>query len=130
MGRRAILPLSPVSCASACRQLCGLRASLGDDVGTDLTSLDPAPYLGDPNVLFTFHYYDPFVFTGQGLSWLLDGRYRYLTGLTWPYDANNAQAELANALALIDQDSNLTRTCTPWAGAWLPTRAQSRPAKW
>jgi len=48
------------------------------------------------------------VFTGQGLSWLLDGRYRYLTGLTWPYDADNAQAELANALALIDQDPNLT----------------------
>jgi endoglucanase len=56
----------------------------GDDAGTDFTSLDPAPYLADPNVLFTFHYYDPFAFTGQGLSWLLDGRYRYLTGLTWP----------------------------------------------
>ena len=80
----------------------------GDDAGTDFTSLDPAPYLTDANVLFTFHYYDPFAFTGQGLSWLLDGRYRYLTGLTWPYDADNAQAELANALALIDQDPNLT----------------------
>src|SRR6516162_4274248 len=60
------------------------------------------------NVLFRFHYYDPFAFTGQGLAWLLDGRYRYLTGLTWPYDADNAQAELANALGLIDQDPNLT----------------------
>ena len=80
----------------------------GDDAGTDFTSLDPAPYLTDANVLFTFHYYDPLAFTGQGLSWLLDGRYRYLTGLTWPYDADNAQAELANALALIDQDPNLT----------------------
>src|SRR5271169_7070345 len=56
----------------------------GDNVGTDFTSLDPTPYLGDINILFTFHYYDPFAFTGQGLSWLLDGRYRYLTGLTWP----------------------------------------------
>ena len=80
----------------------------GDDAGTDFTSLDPAPYLSDPNVLFTFHYYDPFAFTGQGLSWLLDGRYRYLTGLAWPYDAANAQAVLANALALIDQEPNLT----------------------
>jgi hypothetical protein len=64
----------------------------GDNIGTDFTSLDPTPYLGDINVLFTFHYYDPFAFTGQGLSWLLDGRYRYLTGLTWPYDTANAQA--------------------------------------
>jgi endoglucanase len=80
----------------------------GDDAGTDFTTLDPAPYLADPNVLFTFHYYDPFAFTAQGVSWPLDGRYRYLTGLTWPYDADNAQAELANALALIDQDPNLT----------------------
>jgi hypothetical protein len=57
---------------------------------------------------FTFHYYDPFAFTGQGLSWLLDGRYRYLTGLTWPYDAANAQAVLENALGLVGQDPHLT----------------------
>src|SRR6516162_7911065 len=60
------------------------------------------------NVLFTFHYYDPFAFTGQGLAWLLDGRYRYLTGVTWPYNAANAQASLNNALGLVNQDPNLT----------------------
>jgi hypothetical protein len=80
----------------------------GDNTATDFTSLDPTPYLGDPNVLFTFHYYDPFAFTGQGLSWLLDGRYRYLTGLSWPYDAANAQAVLENALGLVEQDPHLT----------------------
>jgi endoglucanase len=80
----------------------------GDDLGADFTSLDLTPYLGDINVLFTFHYYDPLAFTGQGLSWLLDGRYRYLTGLTWPYDSANAQAALANALELVEQDPNLT----------------------
>jgi hypothetical protein len=30
----------------------------GDNLGLDFISLDPTPYLGDPNVLFTFHYYD------------------------------------------------------------------------
>jgi len=80
----------------------------GDNTGTDFTSLDPSPYLGDPNLLFTFHYYDPFAFTGQGLSWLLDGRYRYLTGLAWPYDAANAQAVLENTLGLVEQDPHLT----------------------
>jgi hypothetical protein len=80
----------------------------GDNAGTDFTSLDAAPYLSDINVLFTFHYYDPFAFTGQGLSWLLDGRFKYLTGLTWPYNTANAQAALANALALVELDPNLT----------------------
>ena len=80
----------------------------GDDLGADFTSLDPTPYVSDINVLFTFHYYDPFAFTEQGLSWLLDGRYRYLTGLTWPYASANAQAALANALGLVEQDPNLT----------------------
>jgi len=37
-----------------------------------------------------------------------DGRYRYLTGLTWPYDAANARAALENALTLVEQDTNLT----------------------
>src|SRR5215475_11427759 len=80
----------------------------GDNTGTDFTSLDPTPYLSDLNILFTFHYYDPFAFTGQGLSWLLDGRLKYLTGLTWPYQAANSKAALNNALGLIQQDPNLT----------------------
>src|SRR5260370_19337448 len=80
----------------------------GDNSGSDFISLDPTPYLGDPNVLFTFHYYHPFAFTGKGLSWLLDGRFKYLTGVTWPYDAANAHAALENALALAEQDPNLT----------------------
>lgn len=79
----------------------------GDNIGTDFTSLDPTPYRGDINVLFTFHHHDPFAFTGQGLSWLLDGRYRYLTGLTWPYDTANAQSARDNALGLVEQDPNL-----------------------
>jgi hypothetical protein len=92
----------------------------GDNSGSDFTSLDPTPYLGDPNVLFTFHYYDPFAFTGQGLSWLLDGRFKYLTGLTLPYDAANAHAALENALALVEQDPNLRSGRIPAVMAALP----------
>ena len=47
-------------------------------------------------------------FVAQSSSWsLLDGRYRYLTGLTWPYDTANAQAARDNALGLVEQDPNL-----------------------
>ena len=35
------------------------------------------------------------------------GRYRYLTGLTWPYDTVNAQSARDNALGLVEQDPNL-----------------------
>src|SRR6266446_2905642 len=33
---------------------------------------------------------------------------KYLTGVTWPYDAANAHAALENALSLLEQDLNLT----------------------
>ncbi len=29
----------------------------------DLLVFDPSPYLADPNILFSFHFYDPFIFT-------------------------------------------------------------------
>jgi hypothetical protein len=33
---------------------------------------------------------------------------KYLSGVTWPYDAANAHAALENALSLLEQDLNLT----------------------
>jgi endoglucanase len=30
-----------------------------------LLELDPAPYANDPNILYTFHFYEPFIFTHQ-----------------------------------------------------------------
>jgi len=43
----------------------------------------------DPNLLVTFHYYDPFPFTHQGASWA--GDVKTLKGITWGSEADRAQ---------------------------------------
>lgn len=42
----------------------------------------------DPNLLVTFHYYDPFHFTHQGASWA--GDVKNLHGITWGTEADRA----------------------------------------
>jgi cellulase (glycosyl hydrolase family 5) len=80
----------------------------GDNAGTNFTRLDPTSYATDPNTLYTFHYYDPFAFTAQGLAWMGDGHYKYETGVTWPYDPTNTSAVLGEAITLVRQDQYLT----------------------
>lgn len=46
-----------------------------------LIDLDPASLGNDPNVIYTFHYYDPGQFTHQGAPW---NAYRYFTGVPYP----------------------------------------------
>ena len=46
----------------------------GDNTGTDFTSLDPTPYLGDPMSCSRFTTTIPSRLPGR-LSWLLDGRF-------------------------------------------------------
>jgi aryl-phospho-beta-D-glucosidase BglC (GH1 family) len=64
--------------------------------GGDWGSLDgilqfnPSPYRTDPNVLFTFHDYEPFVFTRQGAGWASSG-YKNINGLPWPYRPEELQ---------------------------------------
>jgi hypothetical protein len=62
----------------------------GDRAG--LIALDPAPFAGS-NVLYSFHYYEPHVFTHQGVEASApDARYwRYLPGLPYPSDAITRQ---------------------------------------
>jgi endoglucanase len=44
------------------------------------------PVYSDPNLLYTFHFYDPFMFTHQGASWVLPSMIP-LAGVPFPYDA-------------------------------------------
>ena len=64
----------------------------GGDWGSldGILQLDPSPYRADPNVLFTFHDYEPFVFTRQGASWTSPG-YKNISGLPWPYRPEELQ---------------------------------------
>jgi len=70
-----------------------------------LLKFDPSFYRNDPGVLFTFHYYEPFLFTSQGSSNAAPGCYKYVHDLSWPYDGTVSQVE-ASALQLLSADSS------------------------
>jgi hypothetical protein len=78
----------------------------GDREG--LLALDPAPFRGS-RVVYSFHYYEPYTFTHQGV---VDegeaGIYRqYLTGIPYPADRVPARLLTARVEASIDADPGL-----------------------
>lgn len=62
-----------------------------------LIALDPKPF-DDANILYTFHYYEPFSFTHQGAQFI-PWPDKYLDGVPWPA----AAAPIAEASARIDE---------------------------
>ena len=48
-----------------------------------LTRLDPPPFADDPNIVWTFHYYEPMAVSHAGRPWV-DDPGRYLTHLPYP----------------------------------------------
>jgi endoglucanase len=46
--------------------------------------------LADENIIYTFHFYEPFFFTHQGAEWV--GNQVATTGVTFPYNAENFPA--------------------------------------
>lgn len=60
-----------------------------------LATLDPVS-VGDDNVIYTFHFYEPYVFSHQGAPWMRsEPMYRYLNAVPWPSSAGSRQATLA-----------------------------------
>ncbi len=53
--------------------------------------LSQMPVYTDTNLLYTFHFYDPFVFTHQGASWV-EPSMQPLAGVPFPYDADSMPA--------------------------------------
>lgn len=57
--------------------------------GTNYNSLDELIVLGkipDENILYTFHFYEPYIFTHQGAEWTIDKT--FITGLPYPFQKN------------------------------------------
>ncbi len=52
--------------------------------------------LPDSNVIYTFHYYNPMIFTHQGASWV--GNAVATTGIPFPYDATSMPPIAGNAI--------------------------------
>ena len=55
------------------------------------TELRNLPVYTDANLLYTFHFYDPFLFTHQGATWVSPSM-EPLSGVPFPYDAANMPA--------------------------------------
>jgi len=53
----------------------------------DLVFLEP---LRDPNVIYTFHFYEPHLFTHQGANWSVN-YWHYLRGIPYPSDPASAR---------------------------------------
>ena len=66
----------------------------GDRSGMLEGLLNHQPY-ADRNVIYTFHFYDPILFTHQGASWVSDAG-KVVTGMTYPADEAN-KAAVANS---------------------------------
>jgi endoglucanase len=53
------------------------------------------PRYADPNLIYTFHFYDPFLFTHQGSNWT-DPSMENVRGVPYPYDVTRMPSMPAN----------------------------------
>lgn len=63
-----------------------------------LTKMTTAPFVADPRVLYSFHYYEPYQFTHQGASW---NPARYLADVPYPARARSLNDSLTATAAAI-----------------------------
>lgn len=60
-----------------------------------LTALDPARLQSYEPLFFTFHFYEPYLFSHQGAPWMREPVYRSLNNVPWPASAGSLEATLA-----------------------------------
>ncbi len=73
-----------------------------------LQAVDPAPLLANfEPLLFTFHFYEPYLFSHQGAPWVAVGsqlHYRWLNDVPWPAATGSLAATLAAVKARMAAD--------------------------
>ena len=73
-----------------------------------LAALDPAPLRAAGPTLFSFHFYEPYLFTHQGAPWMGEPVYRDLNAVPWPASAGTLEATLAAVRARRAADPGLS----------------------
>ena len=64
--------------------------------GSMIAGLEALQPIDDPNVIYTFHFYEPYVFSHQGAPWMTsEPMYRYLNTVPWPASAGAKAATMA-----------------------------------
>ncbi|MCJ2052249.1 glycoside hydrolase family 5 protein [Methylobacterium sp. J-070] len=70
-----------------------------------LTALDPASVARYAPVLYTFHFYEPYLFSHQGAPWLTEEPfYRWLNAVPWPGSHGSLRETLAAVQARMAAD--------------------------
>ncbi|TGQ64086.1 glycosyl hydrolase family 5 [Mesorhizobium sp. M00.F.Ca.ET.186.01.1.1] len=99
-----------------------------------LTALDPAPLAAFEPILFTFHYYEPYLFSHQGAPWMREPVYRALNNVPWPASAGSLDATLASVRGRMAQDSETSEEAKKAAYAEtervLKVYFDARPDRW
>lgn len=70
-----------------------------------LVALDPTPLQALGPLFFTFHFYEPYLFSHQGAPWMGEPVYRSLNAVPWPASAGTLEQTLAAVRARMDQDA-------------------------
>jgi hypothetical protein len=69
-----------------------------------LVRVDPRQ-LDDSNIIYTFHFYEPYVFSHQGAPWMsAEPMYRYLNAVPWPGSMGTQEKTLAAVAARMAAD--------------------------
>ncbi len=87
-----------------------------------LVALDPVPLARYAPLLFTFHFYEPYLFSHQGAPWMREPVYRALNAVPWPASAGTLARTLAAVRARMDVDTALPASAK--AEAYAVTEAK------
>ena len=71
-----------------------------------LEALEPQQITIKAPLLYTFHFYEPYLFTHQGAPWMREPVYRNLNNVPWPASAGSLQDTLASVRAQMARDSS------------------------
>ncbi|ESY71994.1 glycoside hydrolase family 5 protein [Mesorhizobium sp. M0051] len=99
-----------------------------------LTALDPAPLSRFEPILFTFHFYEPYLFSHQGAPWMREPVYRSLNNVPWPASAGSLEQTLVSVRARMAQDTETPEDAKQAAYAEtervLKVYFDARPDRW
>jgi hypothetical protein len=74
--------------------------------GSMIPGLEALEPVDDSNIIYTFHFYEPYVFSHQGAPWMTsEPMYRYLNAVPWPSAAGTKPQTLAAVVARMAADA-------------------------